>query len=292
MQVVTSVRNPAVRAYRECVNRGALGLAPLEGFRLVEDALRAGATPVALYIAEAMAATEAGRRLAETARERGANVIIVSDDVAKRMADTRSPQGVFAMVAWAPEPAASLLARAAESERPSFIVLLDGVSDPGNVGTIVRSAAALGAAGVVVGPRCASLANPKTVRASMGSMFRVGVGKAQGSQELNEFIRQARAGGYEIMVSDAQEGVTPDELVWPGPPRVERGRGPMPAVLAIGSEAHGVSDVVLRHATVHVRLDMSGDVESLNAAAAASILIYIMGRKAARWETAEEAGRR
>ncbi len=290
MQVIASVRNSAVRAYRECVSRGVPGLVPLEGFRLVEDALRAGAVLVALYIAEGAAATAAGRQLAETACERGANLITVSDDVAGRMADTRSPQGVFATVAWAPEPGASLLAKAAEGEKPSFIVVLDGMSDPGNVGTIVRSAAALGAAGVVAGPGCASFANPKAVRASMGSMFRIGVGRAQ---ELEEFVKQARAGGYDVIVSDARAGVSADELAWPAPEAGRApGRVPGRAILAIGSEARGVSEDVRRHATAQVRLDMSRDVESLNAAAAASVLIYVMGRKAARWEAAARAAGR
>ena len=166
-----------MRAYKECVARGIPGLVPLEGFRLVEDALYAGAALVALYMAEKAMASAAGRQLAESACERGADVIIVSDDVAKRMADTRNPQGVFATAAWAPQEGASVLAEAAEGEKPSLIVLLDGISDPGNLGTIVRAAAALGAAGVVAGPGCANFANPKVVRASMGSIFRIPAAK-------------------------------------------------------------------------------------------------------------------
>ena len=99
LQVIDSARNSAVRAYKECVARGIPGLVPLEGFRLVQDALYAGAALVTLYVAEEAIASAAGRRLAELGRERGADVIIVSDDVARRMADTQSPQGVFATVA-------------------------------------------------------------------------------------------------------------------------------------------------------------------------------------------------
>ena len=122
MQVIESARNSAVRVYRESVARGIPGLVPLEGFRLVEDALHAGAALEALYMAEKAAASAAGRQLAELARERGADLIMVSDDVARRMADTRNPQGVFGIAAWAPEEGAGVLADGAGSERPSFVV--------------------------------------------------------------------------------------------------------------------------------------------------------------------------
>lgn len=273
LQVIESARNSAVRAYRECVARGVPGLVPLEGFRLVEDALHAGTALVALYVAEKAVASAAGRQLVELARERGANVIVVSDDVARRMADTRNPQGVFATAAWMPQEGASVLAEAAEGEKPSFVVLLDGLSDPGNLGTIVRAAAALGAAGVVAGPGCAGFANPKVVRASMGSIFRIPLARAD---KLEDFVKQARTLEYDIIVSDVLKGTSADELAWPRP-------GAERAVLAVGSEARGISEAVCRHATAWVRLDMSRDVESLNVASAASILIYILGRNMARW---------
>jgi len=240
----------------------------------VEDALDAGAALEALYVAEEAAASAAGRRLRELARKRGADVIIISDDVAKRMADTQSPQGVFATAAWAPQQGASVLAEAAKGEKPSFVVLLDGISDPGNLGTIVRAAAALGAAGVVAGPGCAGFANPKVVRASMGSIFRIPAAKAD---RLDDFASQARTRDYDIILSDVRKGISADELAWPRPDA-------MKAILAVGSEARGVSESVCRHATAWVKLDMSRDVESLNAASAASILIYILGRNAARWK--------
>jgi len=273
LQVIESARNSAVRAYKECVARGKPGLVPLEGFRLVEDAMHAGAALKALYVSEKAAASAAGRQLAELARERGADLIIVSDDVAKRMADTRNPQGVFAIAAWAPQEGARLLAEAAKDDKLSFVVLLDGISDPGNLGTVVRAAAALGAAGVVAGPGCAGFANPKVVRASMGSIFRIPTARVE---ELEGFVRQARTRDYEIIVSDVRKGISADELAWPG-------EGAQRAILAVGSEARGVSEAVCRHATAWIKLDMSRDVESLNAASAASILIYILGRNVARW---------
>lgn len=277
MQVIESARNSAVRAYKECVARGIPGLVPLEGFRLVEDALYAGVALVALYMSEKAMASAAGRQLAGLARERGANTIIVSDDVAKRMADTRNPQGVFATAAWTPQEGASVLTEAAQSEKPSFAVLLDGISDPGNLGTIMRTAAALGASGIVAGPGCAGFANPKVVRASMGSIFRIPAARAD---RLDDFVSQARTRDYDIIVSDVRKGISADELAWPRP-------GAKRAILAVGSEARGISEAVYKHATALVRLDMSRDVESLNAASAASILIYVMGRNAARWELTE-----
>jgi TrmH family RNA methyltransferase len=284
------MKNPAVRTYKQCVTRGLPHSVPLEGMRLVEDALAAGILLDTLYLSEDIdvSAEAVGGRILSQARRAGAKVVMVSRSVAERMADTRTPQGVFALARWKPLSGSELLAQARQRGRPSFGVFLDGVSDPGNVGTIIRTAAALGASGVMAGPRCAGLTNPKVVRASMGSMFRMPVAQIS---EVEEFLLHAAGLGCEVIVSDAQRGVGIERLVWPvfGSPAGRGGQEDASsqrglALLVVGSEADGVSNVVRSHATAWVKIEMARDVESLNVAAAAAILMYVLRQKALDWQ--------
>lgn len=284
------MRNPAVRTYKQCVTRGLPHSVPLEGMRLVEDALAAGIPLDTLYLSEDIdvSAETVGGRIMSQASRAGTKVVIVSRSVAQRMADTRTPQGAFALVRWKPLSGPELLARAGNGKRPSFGVFLDGVSDPGNVGTIIRTAAALGASGVITGPRCAGLTNPKVVRASMGSMFRIPV--AQISDDEG-FLLHVAGLGCEVIVSDVQTGVHIERLAWPvcGSPvgHGEQGDAGLQrelALLVVGSEADGVSDVVRNHATASVKIEMARDVESLNVASAAAILMYVLRQKVIAWQ--------
>lgn len=284
------MRNPAVRIYKQSVTRGLPHYVPLEGIRLVEDALAAGIPLDTLYLSEGIdvSAGAVGGRILAQARRAGAKVVLVSGSVSERMADTRTPQGVFALAHWEPLSGSELLARSGNGERPSFGVFLDGVSDPGNVGTIIRTAAALGASGVAAGPKSAGLTNPKVVRASMGSMFRLPVAQIS---DVEGFLLRAAELGCEVIVSDAQMGVDIERLAWPvsRPPArhgQQEGAG-LPrglALLVLGSEAAGVSDGVRSHATQWVKIEMARDVESLNVAAAAAVLMYVLRQKALAWQ--------
>jgi len=295
--------------YKQCVTRGLSHLVPLEGVRLVEDALAAKVPLDTVYIAEDvdMGNESTSGRILSGARRNGARIVIVSTSVAESMADTRTPQGVFALAKWSPASGCELLASAGGNGRPSFGVYLDGVSDPGNVGTIIRTAAALGALGVVAGPRCAGFTNPKVIRASMGSIFRMPVAEVK---DVDGFFGRAAELGYDIIVSDSEVGGAVDNLVWPGCARpqersqqvakpqivghsqdtvclTDRGAdGANVAFLVVGSEAFGVSDAVRKHATARVKIEMARDVESLNVAAAAAILIYALRQKVVAWEDA------
>ncbi|MCR4427686.1 MAG: RNA methyltransferase [Firmicutes bacterium] len=255
MNVIASARNAAAREYRLVAQKGVSGKVALEGARLVRDAIEARVQILGLYLTESFARSAAGGEILSLARAAGMGATLITERVADSMTQTKTPQGVFAVARWAPLSEQDLL-------RLQFhtLVALDGVGDPGNVGTIIRTSAALGVGGVVLGPGCASPSNPKVVRASMGAMFRIPVSELR---DLSGFLARVRRLGMAVVVSDPESGVPPDQIQFG-----ER------AVLVIGAEARGVSDPVAHLATAQVRIPMAHDVESLNAGAAAAILIY------------------
>ena len=176
--------------------------------------------------------------------------------VDRRRADlfaTENSQGIAAVVE---TPRPTPLASMARQSGP--IIVLDGVADPGNVGTIIRSAEWFAVAGVVLLPGTADPYNPKSVRASMGSLVRVAVAEATPSElaALGRPVYALDAGGDLVLGRDAL---------------------PRSAIYAIGSEAHGISDEVAALART-VAIPGRGGVESLNAAIAGSILLYELSR--------------
>ena len=144
------------------------------------------------------------------------------------------------------------------------IAALDGVQDPGNVGTILRTADAAGFDGVLLGSGCADLYSAKTLRATMGSVFRV---PTRRTDDLAGELMAMRARGYAVAATELG-----GEDFSAGCPRGQ-------CVLVIGSEGRGVSQAVRGAATHHLALPMRGGAESLNAAVAAGIMIYEMARE-------------
>ncbi len=140
------------------------------------------------------------------------------------------------------------------------VVILDGVQDPGNVGTIIRTAEAAGYSGVVMNRQCADAFSGKAVRSTMGAILREPLWRG----ELSDVFQILKSKGYQIICSQL-DGV---------PLRDLRERINDNHALIIGSEGNGVSELSRTEASHHVRIDMRGQVESLNAAVAAGILMY------------------
>ena len=147
---------------------------------------------------------------------------------------------------------------------PDRLVALDGVQDPGNVGTIWRTCDAAGIQGLLLTGECADPFSPKVQRAAMGSGFRVG---ARMCDDLAEELSALQARGYAVIASSLQ-----------GEPFCEALPRPDRFVLVIGNEARGVSAAVQALSDVRVRLPMRGGAESLNAAVAAGIMMYELTR--------------
>ena len=249
MEHITSAKNPTIRALKTLSTRKGREAADrflVEGEVMLREALKCG-----LQIHEVLA-DEAGAALAEEFEGHGARAYIVPRSLLEAVCETRTPQGICASFDL-PQPLPMDAA-------PARIVALDGVQDPGNVGTIWRTADAAGFTGILFGDGCADPLSPKVQRAAMGSGFRVPFMLAE---NLPAALLDLKARGWTVLASDLHGG---DFYAHPDPG--ER------FVLVIGNEARGISDATRNAATTLVKLPMRGGAESLNAAVAAGIMMY------------------
>jgi TrmH family RNA methyltransferase len=218
----------------------------IEGPKQVADAIAAGWNPLAIITTESGAAGDlAGRRPANSRALRKDEEIVFTETLFKALAETKTSQGVLALFERPRYALDHVLSRI-----DTIAVALDGVQDPGNVGTIVRLAAAFDASGVILLPGCADAFSPKAIRASVGAVLRVPVVEAA----LSDLAKHDRT----MLYADAAGDAT-------APPLDN-------AILIFGSEGSGVSDAV-RDAAKPIAIAMSDRVESLNVAAAAAILL-------------------
>lgn len=248
MGLVTSVDNSAVKAARKLARRPARdagGAFLVEGPQAVAEALGCLSR---LFV------TDPGSDLAARARDAGVDVTAVSERVLGSLADTVSPQGVVG-VAELPQPAlASVLAGA------RLVVVCWQVADPGNLGSVVRSADAAGADAVVCTAGGVDPRNAKAVRSSAGSLFHLPVSAEAAPAAVLDACRDA---GLQVVAADAR-GAT-------GHTDVDLAR---PTAFVLGNEAHGLPQEVRDGADVVAAVPILGRAESLNLAATAAVLLY------------------
>jgi TrmH family RNA methyltransferase len=242
-----------LRALRSRRNRERSGRFLAEGTRGVRDLL---ASPLTVRLVVSTSSWEddaAAAELRGLASERGVTWRSVSDAELTTYADTDTPQGIVAV---GQVPTARLESLEPRGDR-LLLLVLDAVQDPGNVGTLVRTAEALGAAGVVLLPGTVDPWNPKAVRAASGACFRTPL-VAAGWERLRPWL-----GAADVRLFAAAAGAPP--LPESLPPRV---------ALAVGNEGAGISAATRRHADALVGIPLRGGAESLNVAAAAAILLF------------------
>lgn len=227
-----------------------------EGVRVVEDLLASPLQIDWVLAASSLGDSERGGQLIEAITHRGLPLRTVADDAFQKLAATEHPQGVLA-VASIPEPDWSAVASASPD---AVVLILDAIQDPGNLGTLVRTAEALGAAAVVALPGTVDPWNPKSVRAAAGSHFRVPILSADW-----DAVRERLGGaGYRLLAAEMSGD----------PPPTARGR----VGLVMGNEGAGVSPDVRAAVDGTVGIPLRGRAESLNVAAAAAILLYELTR--------------
>ena len=254
MEHITSAKNPTIRELKSLSTRKgreAAGRFLVEGEVMLREALKCG-----LRIHDVLA-DEANAELAEAFAAAGARAFVVPRSLLEGVCETKTPQGVCASF--------DVPAPLSVDEAPARIVALDGVQDPGNVGTIWRTADAAGFSGLLLGPGCADPLSPKVQRAAMGSGFRVPYMLAE---DLPAALMGLKARGWTVLASDLKGA--------------DFYRRPDPGarfVLVIGNEARGISDATREAASALVKLPMRGGAESLNAAVAAGIMMYELTRE-------------
>jgi len=247
-----------LRALAQRKHREAERLFLVEGIRAVEE-LAASRLPVRVAAWSSSAEDgERGVELLQTLQRQRVPLREVDDRLLRELAGTEHPQGI---VAAAEIPSHTLDSLSVDAD-PAVILVLDAVQDPGNFGTLARTAEALGAAGVVALPGTVDPWNPKSVRAAMGSSFRLPI-VAAGWGELAPWL-EARG----IVAVAAVVGAAPLPV-----PRITR------AALVLGNEGAGVGEETLAAARVHAGIPLRGRAESLNVAAAGAILLYDLLRQ-------------
>lgn len=257
LEHVSSMQNLTIQKMRQLKSRKAReeqGLILVEGAKMIMEALDAG-----IVVREALVEDEkieVFQAVAERLVRKGAKVLTVPRRIIEAVSDTTTPSGVCAT--FVPPDWLDV------EGLPSWLVAIDGVQDPGNVGTIWRTADAAGFGGLIAGPGTADLRSPKVLRGTMGSMFRVG---AMESEHLAGTLEALRGKGYKVVITSLE-----------GADIYQRAEIGDKFVVVIGSEARGVGEDVVACADVKVKLPMRGGAESLNAAVAAGIVMYELTR--------------
>ncbi len=228
----------------------------LEGWRLLQEALKTNWPLEVVFATEAFLQKEIASHLTALLEKKNIPLRTLSESNLKRLADTETPQGILAVVEKPLRKAT--FPEALRTGNP--VVLLDGVSDPGNLGTIIRAADWFGAALLVANETSADFFNPKVIRSSMGSIFHLPLLR---EKDLTPVIQALKTQGYRVAATSSHSGIPPDAL----PSKKQ-------LALLIGSEAHGIQPALRNQTDLEVMIPRKGKAESLNAAVAAAILLY------------------
>lgn len=256
---VSSRQNALVKELRRAFSQGdrtEAGYCAIESVRILEEAIRSGLHFQAVFFSES-AAQRAERLLPQIGSH--VETLLLPDEVFRSAVATETPQGVAALVKLK-QPNLD----AALSIADPLLAAVAGIQDPGNLGTIIRSAEAFRANAVLLGDNTVSPFNPKVVRASAGSLFRLNVV----STTLSELVPRLRSRGLRLVGTSSHKGRPVQEVALTGP-----------LALFVGNEGAGLPRDLLAEMDENVVIPHSARVESLNAGIAASILLYEAARQ-------------
>ena len=259
--------NPLIKQLRQAFSRSELtdsGDCAIEGFRIVEEAIRSGLRISAVFFRES-AQDRAERLLPQIGAQ--VETLLLPDKLFDSLVPSESPQGVAALVRLKTFSLDDLI----ERTHVGPIIALASLQDPGNLGTILRSAEAFGSAGLILGEGTVSIYNSKVVRGSAGSVFRLPVIHAHeksASEKLKDVSERLRAEGVRLMATSSHKGTPLDQA------DLKR-----PVAIFFGNEGAGLPRDVVAQLDEVVAIPHSAQVESLNAGVAASIVLYEAARQ-------------
>lgn len=253
MRQITSHSNEVIKQYKKAAQqrkyREQTGLFVIEGLRLVKDAASSGAVKSVITTFDALP-FPVGEKV---------QVYQVPQALFRQICDTTSPQGIAAL-AQCQEADMQQMARDAD-----FLLYCDRIQDPGNLGTMIRTADAAGCGGVILGEGCVDLYNPKTIRSTMASLFHVPVAKAEDGERC---LKQLKEMGFQLVGTSLKESKTYYSVDFT-----------RPTVFVLGNEAGGVDETLLNLCDKNVKIPLLGEAESLNVAIASAILTYELIRQ-------------
>ena len=256
--MITSAQNSKIKLVRALLGRAKerreAGMFVVEGVRLIEEAVKGDWRLETVLFDETL--SERGKSQVEGLRSRGVDVEEVSESLMKSLSETETPQGILAVLKFTELPIPNNL---------NFVLIPDQIRDPGNLGTLLRSAAATGVQAVLLPPETTDAFAPKVLRAGMGAHFRVPI-REMGWEEIHDVCKLS---GLQVWVAD-MDGKSCWEMDLK-----------QPFALIIGGEAEGASDEARKLATQKISIPMAGNVESLNAGVAGSVLMFEVVRQRA-----------
>lgn len=251
--MITSASNDKIKFARSLARKKERDAAQqflIEGVRLVYEAQRAGFAPALVFYERGAFHSDARIRSLVVAWEKEKrDVFEVNAQVIRSLSETETPQGIAAVFP---------LPNMAASREPHLMLILDRVRDPGNVGTILRTAWAADVNSVLLAPETADAFNPKVVRAAMGAHFHLPIAHASWKEIAEQLKTVPR-----VYLSDAASELSYTRADWA-----------VPCALIVGSEAEGASDDARKIATATISIPMSGSADSLNVAVATGILLF------------------
>ena len=238
----------------------------VEGKRFLKEALESNWEMELVLFSEIFKRTPEEESLLNEIKNKGIDIIPVKNQIMKSLSDTVTPQGIIGVMKkkeFISQEAFALKKTLAKDT--DFVLALDSVQDPGNLGTLLRTADAAGVDSVLLSEDTAEFYNPKVLRSTMGSIFHLPIFK---DVNLKNTIPLLKRRGFKIFASEVKEGKLYDQLDYSGK-----------VCLIIGSEATGIDKKIIELSDEMVRIPIYGKAESLNASVAGGIILFEMARK-------------
>lgn len=263
MEIISSSKNERIKnivtLQKSKKARTEQGVFVAEGLRLSEDVFRSAAKLIReVYVSESFAGSDEVKRLYELARDiRVADPVTVKDGVFESMSETVTPQGILCVAGQPSYTVDEIIDR-----NDIKLLVLEDIQDPGNLGTMVRTAEAAGMNGIIMSRGTVDIFSPKVIRSTMGAVLRVPFVYAE---NLNDALDGLRAKDVSVYAAYLRNGTDFKKVKYSNR-----------AAILIGNEGNGLSDAVLEHCDMNVFIPMAGEVESLNAAVAAALLMYAL----------------
>ncbi|MCR5324408.1 MAG: RNA methyltransferase [Lachnospiraceae bacterium] len=257
--MITSVKNEKLRnvtlLQKKKKAREEQGLFVTEGLRIFEDALKSAPERIEqIFVSETFSKNPEWKRICNSfpQYEDGIKVTIVSDDAFDKISETVTPQGIICIMRMKFYSIADI--------PPKRLLLLENIQDPGNLGTMVRTAEAAGITGMIMSSDTVDIYSPKVTRSTMGSIFRV---PFLYTDDICETIDELKKKGVTVYGAYLRDGKPYNSVDYKEP-----------CAVLIGNEGNGITDRTISKVSERVFIPMSGQIESLNAAVAAALIMY------------------
>lgn len=255
---ITSLQNPLIKQtslLQQKKYRKEQNLFLLEGIKNIIEALNSDFAIKSLFIDTKSIKSEDFEAINALAQKKNVQIYNVTAEIINKLSDTKSPQPVIACI----EQLSYQLGDIDLSGKPLLLVL-DSISDPGNLGTIIRTADATGIQGILINQNCADLFSAKTLRSTMGSIFHLPIIGEMTDEQIILWLKENK---FKIVTTSAEAKISMNEADFD-----------QKIALVMGNEAHGVSSAYKHSADFQVSIPMRGKAESLNVAVATALLLY------------------